>query len=96
MAIQTLDPVQVAFMNETIRPALEDLVRFKFRVDAFILDYDNQQHAIVKDADDLGEGVDGTTPRGGAPDSGAAAGNLAPALPFGTSDDLAANGRGVA
>ena len=41
MATQTLDPVQVAFMNETVRPALEALVKFKFRADAFVLDYDS-------------------------------------------------------
>ena len=67
MAVQTLDPVQVAFINETVRPMLEALVKFKFRADAFVLDYDNQQNAIVTDADDLGDGVDGQVPRVGAP-----------------------------
>ncbi len=67
MATQTLDPVQVAFMNETVRPALEALVKFKFRADAFVLDYDNQQTAIVTDADDLGDDPSGTAPRVGAP-----------------------------
>lgn len=67
MPIQQLDPVQVAFMNETVRPALEALVKFKFRADAFVLDYDNQQVAIVTDGDDLGDGVDGAVPRVGAP-----------------------------
>ena len=63
MAIQTLDPVQVAFMNETVRPALEALVKFKFRADAFVLDYDNQQNAIATTADDLGDDSDGMAPR---------------------------------
>ena len=67
MAIQTLDPVQVAFMNETVRPALEALVKFKFRADAFVLDYDNQQNAIATTADDLGDDSSGTAPRVGAP-----------------------------
>ena len=67
MAVQTLDPVQVAFMNETVRPTLESLVRFKFQIDTFILDYDNQQNAIATTATDLGDGVDGTAPRVGAP-----------------------------
>ena len=67
MAIQALDPVQVAFMNETVRPTLEALVRAKFRLDAFVLDYDNQQDAIATTADDLGDGVDGLVPRVGAP-----------------------------
>ena len=67
MAVQTLDPVQVAFMNEAVRPMLEALVKFKFRADAFVLDYDNQQNAIATTADDLGDGVDGLTPRVGAP-----------------------------
>ncbi len=67
MAIQTLDPVQVAFMNETVRPALEALVKFKFRADAFVLDYDNQQVAIATTADDLGDDPSGTAPRIGAP-----------------------------
>ena len=67
MAIQTLDAVQVAFMNETVRPALEALVKFKFRADAFVLDYDNQQVPIVTDADNLGDDSAGTAPRIGAP-----------------------------
>ena len=67
MAIQTLDQVQVAFMNETVRPALEALVKFKFRADAFVLDYDNQQVPIVTDGDDLGDDPAGTAPRIGAP-----------------------------
>ena len=67
MAIQTLDPVQVAFMNETIRPALEALVKFKFRADAFVLDYDNQQNAIATTADDIGDATDGLAPRTDAP-----------------------------
>ena len=54
-------------MNETVRPTLEDVVRFKFRLDAFILDYDNQQNAIATTADDLGDGVDGTAPRVAVP-----------------------------
>ena len=67
MAVQTLDPVQVAFINETVRPMLEALVKFKFRVDAFVLDYDNQQNAIATTADDLGDDASGTAPRVGAP-----------------------------
>ena len=67
MAVQTLDPVQVAFINETVRPALEALVKFTFRADSFVLDYDNQQNAIVTDGDDLGDGAGGTVPRVGAP-----------------------------
>ena len=67
MATQTLDPVQVAFMNETVRPALEALVKFKFRADAFVLDYDNQQVPIDITADDLGDDPTGTAPRVGAP-----------------------------
>ncbi len=67
MAVQTLDPVQVAFINETVRPMLEALVKFKFRVDAFVLDYDNQQNAIATTADDLGDDPSGTAPRIGAP-----------------------------
>lgn len=67
MAVQTLNPVQVAFVNETIRPMVESLVKMKFRLDAFNLDYDNQQTPIVEDGDDLGDGVDGLVPRVGAP-----------------------------
>ena len=67
MAVQTLDPVQVAFINETVRPMLDALVKFKFRVDAFVLDYDNQQNAIATTADDLGDDPSGTAPRIGAP-----------------------------
>ena len=46
---------------------LDALVKFTFRVDAFVLDYDNQQNAIATTADDLGDGVDGLVPRVGAP-----------------------------
>ena len=67
MATQTLDPVQVAFMNKTVRPALEALVKFKFRADAFVLDYDNQQNAIATTGDDLGDADGGMAPRIGAP-----------------------------
>ena len=67
MATQTLDPVQVTFINNTVRPMLDALVRAKFRLDAFVLDYDNQQNAIDTTADDLGDGVDGLVPRVGAP-----------------------------
>lgn len=67
MAVQTLDTVQRAFVNETIRQSLEDLVKAILKLDDFILDYDNQQNPILETADDLGDGVDGLAPRDDAP-----------------------------
>ena len=67
MAVQTLNEVQRAFISETVRPFLEDMVRITSRMDTFMLDYDNQQNAIATTETDLGDGVDGTAPRTDAP-----------------------------
>jgi hypothetical protein len=67
MAI-SLNPVQRAFVNETVRPMIERLIQFRYELDAFVLDYDNQQAPIPTLADVLNDNADGTAPRTDAPE----------------------------
>jgi hypothetical protein len=66
MAIE-LNEVQRAFVNEAARPMIEKLIRFRYELDAFVLDADNQQAAISTAADVLNDNLDGSAPRADAP-----------------------------
>lgn len=65
-ANQTLNEVQRAFVNEACRPMIEDLIKFKARLDAFAADYDNQSSPIATDTNILADGP-GDLPRTDAP-----------------------------
>lgn len=67
MAVQPLNQVQIAFVNEAVRPMIESLLRADAALRSFVLDYDNQQTAILTSADDLGDNVAGNAPREDAP-----------------------------
>jgi hypothetical protein len=62
-----LDPVQVAFVNESVRPTIEKLIQFRYALDAFVLDFDNQQNPLPTDATVLDDNATGTAPRTDAP-----------------------------
>lgn len=64
---QNLNEVQVKFVNETVRPMIEDLIAMRYRLEAFVLDFDNQQTPIVSDAQVLNDGAGGVTNRSDAP-----------------------------
>ena len=66
MAIN-LNEVQRAYINEVVRPMIERLIRFRYELDAFVLDADNQQTPIPNVADTLNDGPGGTVPRSDAP-----------------------------
>ena len=66
MALQTLNEVQVAYVNEVVRPMIERLVRVYSQLDAFVLEAGNQQDAIANTADQLAD-EDGSTARTDAP-----------------------------
>ena len=66
-ASQSLDDVQKAFVQESVRPMIEDILKFKHKLDAFVDDYDNQQVAITVNGDTLNDGI-GEAPRVGAPE----------------------------
>lgn len=38
-----LNPVQVKFVNEAVRPMVERVIFFRSQLDAFVQDFDNQQ-----------------------------------------------------
>lgn len=68
MAAINLTPVQVTFVNEVVRPQIERIILSLDELDAFILDYDNQQTPIAgASADTLNDGPGGTTARTDAP-----------------------------
>lgn len=62
-----LNQVQVAFVRDVIRPMVEKLIRFRSELDAFVLDFDNQQTALPTNATVLEDNADGLTPRADAP-----------------------------
>ena len=62
-----LNPVQVKFVNETVRPMVENIIRFRSEMDAFVLDFDNQQNPLPTNAAALDDNSDGTAPRTDAP-----------------------------
>jgi hypothetical protein len=62
-----LTPVQVGFVTEAVRPTVEMLILFRSRLDAFILDFDNQQTPLPTNATVLDDNVSGTAPRTDAP-----------------------------
>ena len=62
-----LNPVQVAFVNETCRPLIEKLIKARYELDAFVLDFDNQQTPLPTAATDLDDNSNGTAPRTDAP-----------------------------
>lgn len=63
----SLDPVQRAYINEVARPMIENLIRFRYQLDAFVLDTDNQQNPIPNISDVLNDNDSGTAPRSDAP-----------------------------
>ena len=65
-AAQTLNAVQKAFVSEAARPMIEDLIKFKARLDAFIVDFDNQETPIASTSDALADGAN-DLPRTDAP-----------------------------
>ena len=62
-----LNPVQVKFVGEVVRPMVEKLIRFRSELDAFVLDFDNQQTPLPTNATVLDDGADGSAPRTDAP-----------------------------
>jgi len=63
-----LSTVQVKFVNEAARPTIEQLIAMRYTLDAFVLDFDNQQDPIPTDATVLDDDSSGTSPRTGAPE----------------------------
>lgn len=62
-----LAPQQVAFTNDVVRPMIEKLIRFRSELDAFVLDYANQQTPLPTNAVNLDDNSTGTAPRSDAP-----------------------------
>lgn len=62
-----LTPTQVTFVNEVVRPMIEKLIRFRSELDAFVLDYANQQTPLPTTAVNLDDNTSGTAPRTDAP-----------------------------
>lgn len=62
-----LNEVQRTFVNDVARPMIEKLIKFRYQLDAFVLDTDNQQTAIPNQAEVLNDGVNGVEPRSDAP-----------------------------
>ena len=62
-----LNEVQRRYTNEVVRPMIESLIRFRYELDAFVLEADNQQYPIANVAEDLNDGDNGTIPRSDAP-----------------------------
>lgn len=62
-----LNQVQVKFVNEAVRPTIERLIFFRSQLDAFVLDYDNQQTVLPTTATVLDDNADGSAPRPDAP-----------------------------
>jgi len=60
-----LNQVQVAFVQEAVRPMIEQIILFRSRLDAFVLDFDNQQTPLPTTAAVLDD--DGAAPRSDAP-----------------------------
>lgn len=62
-----LNPVQVKFVNEVVRPMVEKLIRFRSELDAFTLDFANQLTPLPTTAAALDDNSTGTAPRTDAP-----------------------------
>ena len=66
MAIN-LNQVQRDYVNGVVRPMVESLIKFRYSLDAFVIDADNQQTPIPNTADILNDNIDGLSPRSDAP-----------------------------
>lgn len=62
-----LNEVQRAYINETVRPMIERIIKMRDDLDAFVIEADNQQTPIPNVADTLGDGPNGTAARADAP-----------------------------
>lgn len=62
-----LNQVQRDYINGVVRPMVEKIINFRYQLDAFVLDADNQQTPIPNVADILNDGNAGTVPRSDAP-----------------------------
>ena len=63
-----LNPVQVKFANEVVRPFIEKIILHCSQLDAFISDYDNQQTPLPSSgATPIDDNATGTAPREDAP-----------------------------
>jgi|GEM_PF-5946634 len=62
-----LNNVQRTYVNEVARPMIERLIKFRYELDAFVLDTDNMQNPIANIADVLNDAEGGTSPRADAP-----------------------------
>ena len=58
---------QAKFVNEAVRPMIEKLILFRSQLDAFVLDFDNQQAPLPTNATVLDDNADGSAPRADAP-----------------------------
>lgn len=67
MAVQALDIPQRRYVNESVLPMLEVVVREILRWDDFLAQYAAQQNAIATTPTDLGNGANGTVPRDDVP-----------------------------
>jgi len=62
-----LNPVQVAFVQDAVRPMIEGIILFRSKLDAFVLDFDNQQTPLPTTAVALDDNPAGMAPRSDAP-----------------------------
>jgi len=67
MATQELNEVQRLFINETVRPAIEKIINFRYQLVQLVDEMSNQQTPIANTTDVLGDGPGGTVPRSDAP-----------------------------
>ena len=68
MAIQELNEVQRAYINETVRPAIENMIKFRYKLAMLVDEMSNQADPILNNADTLGDGEGGTVARTDAPE----------------------------
>lgn len=63
----TINEVQRQYIQEVVRPMIERLIAFRYALDAFVLDTDNQQTPIPNVADVINDNQSLTGPRSDAP-----------------------------
>jgi hypothetical protein len=62
-----LNQNQVRFVNDVVRPMVEQLILLRSKLDAFVLDFDNQQTPLPTNSVVLDDNETGTAPRTDAP-----------------------------
>lgn len=64
---QSLNPVQKALVNETVRPAIEKIVAMRYYLAALVAELDNQQTPIVNNTEVLNDDRERDAARDDAP-----------------------------